>query len=297
MIDFKPIQLSDRDWIQELLKKADFNGADYSFGNNFVWRDVDHIEVAEYQGFYLARSGKGEQRSYLYPAGNGDIVSVMEALIQDAKDRNMEFGVYSATKESIALLETLMPGKFHFEENRDTFDYIYSTEKLSTLSGKKYHSKRNHIARFKENHPDWTYEPITQENLAECIQMSKEWCLQNDCADDSGKRNESYAVQESLNHFTQLGYVGGLLRTEGRVVAFTLGEPLNSNTFITHIEKAFSDIQGAYPMINCEFAKHAAQGFEYINREDDTGSEGLRKAKLSYKPEILLEKYFVTLAE
>lgn len=297
MIDFKPITLSDQNWIKALLKKSDFNGAEYSFGNNFVWRDVYHIEVAEYNGFYLARSGKGENRSYLYPAGNGDIKQVMEALIEDAKERGMKFGVYSATKESIALLETLMPGKFHFEENRDAFDYIYSTEKLSTLSGKKYHSKRNHIARFKEYHPDWAYEPITPDNLADCVQMSREWCEQNDCAADPGKQNEACAVQESLSHFFELGYVGGLLRTEGRVVAFTIGEPLNSNTFITHIEKAFSDVQGAYPMINCEFAKHAAQGFVYINREDDTGAEGLRKAKLSYKPEILLEKYFITLAE
>ena len=96
MIDFKPIQLSDRDWIQALLKKSDFNGAEYSFGNNFVWRDIYHIEVAQYRGFYLARSGKGETRSYLYPAGSGDIVPVMEALIQDAEERGMKFGVYSA---------------------------------------------------------------------------------------------------------------------------------------------------------------------------------------------------------
>ncbi len=297
MIDFKPITLSDQDWIKALLKKSDFNGAEYSFGNNFVWRDIYHIEVAEYNGFYLARSGIGENRSYLYPAGNGDIKQVMEALIEDAKERGMEFGVYSATKESVALLETLMPGRFHYKENRDAFDYIYSTEKLSTLSGKKYHSKRNHIARFKEYNPDWAYEPITQENLADCIKMSREWCEQNDCDGDPGKQNEACAVKESLIHFFELGYVGGLLRAGGRIVAFTIGGPPNSDTFITHIEKAFSDVQGAYPMINCEFAKHAAQGFQYINREDDTGAEGLRKAKLSYKPEILLEKYCITLAE
>ena len=175
MVDFKDIELKDKAWIDPL-------------ANHYCWRNSYHIQVAQVGGYYCVRSGI-EERSYLYPSGSGDIAPVIEALIQDAKERECPFQMHGIVKENVALLETLFPGRFAFEEYRDGFDYIYNTVDLATLSGKKYHGKRNHITKFKQNHPDWVYESITAENIEECRAMNKIWCeKQGNCNDPSLKK-------------------------------------------------------------------------------------------------------------
>lgn len=297
MVEFKRIELSDREWIEPLLLQSGFRGSEYVFSNNYIYRKIYRIDVARMNDFYLVRSDKDLKfRSYLYPAGSGDVKPVIEALMDDAQTHGGLFHMHGVTKESAALLEALFPGKFAFEEIRDNFDYIYESERLITLAGKKLHSKRNFINRFKqENEGNWSYEPIDSQNLDECWDMNMLWCEKYGCDDSESLAEEACAVRNCFNSFDALGLSGGLLRVGGQVVAFTMGRPLSSDTFIVHIEKAFSDVAGAYPMINQQFVSHAAADFKYVNREDDVGDEGLRKAKLSYKPDILLEKYVVTL--
>ena len=280
MVDFKDIELKDKAWIDPLLKMSDFKGSEYVFSNNYNWKDIYHIQVAQVGGYYCVRSGI-EERSYLYPSGSGDIAPVIEALIQDAKERECPFQMHGIVKENVALLETLFPGRFAFEEYRDGFDYIYNTVDLATLSGKKYHGKRNHI---------------TAENIEECRAMNKIWCEKQGNCNDPSLKQELCAVKKALDHFFDEGLKGGLIRTkEEGIVAYSIGAPLSSDTFIVHIEKAFAEVQGAYPIINQEFVRHNCMDYKYVNREDDVGDEGLRKAKLSYKPAILLEKYTATL--
>ena len=296
VLDFKPIELSDKAWIDPLLRMGNFRGSEYTFSNNFIYRKLYHIEVARMNDYYLVRSGRdGQPRSYLFPSGSGDAKPVIDALSADAALRGEPLVMSGVTKESAAALETLFPGRFTFEETRDHFDYIYESEKLITLSGKKLHSKRNFINRFQAEHEGgWSFEAITPENIAECWSMNTRWCEQNGCGEDPSLREELCAVRNCFENFSALGLRGGLLRVDGRVVAYTMGLPLNSDTFIVHIEKAFSDVAGAYPMINREFAAYNCADFKYVNREDDVGDEGLRRAKLSYKPAILLEKFIVT---
>ncbi len=295
MVDFKDIELKDKAWIDPLLKMSDFKGSEYVFSNNYNWKDIYHIQVAQVGGYYCVRSGI-EERSYLYPSGSGDIAPVIEALIQDAKERECPFQMHGIVKENVALLETLFPGRFAFEEYRDGFDYIYNTVDLATLSGKKYHGKRNHITKFKQNHPDWVYEPITAENIEECRAMNKIWCEKQGNCNDPSLKQELCAVKKALDHFFDEGLKGGLIRTkEEGIVAYSIGAPLSSDTFIVHIEKAFAEVQGAYPIINQEFVRHNCMNYKYVNREDDVGDEGLRKAKLSYKPAKNKEKYTATL--
>lgn len=296
VLDFKPIELSDKAWIDPLLRMGNFRGSEYTFSNNFIYRKLYHIEVARMNDYYLVRSGRdGQPRSYLFPSGSGDVKPVIDALSTDAALRGEPLVMSGVTKESVAALETLFPGRFTFEETRDHFDYIYESEKLITLSGKKLHSKRNFINRFQAEHEGgWSFEAITPENIAECWSMNTRWCEQNGCGEDPSLMEELCAVRNCFENFSALGLRGGLLRVDGRVVAYTMGLPLNADTFIVHIEKAFSDVAGAYPMINREFAAHNCADFKYINREDDVGDEGLRRAKLSYKPAILLEKFIVT---
>jgi hypothetical protein len=143
-------------------------------------------------------------------------------------------------------------------------------------------------------YPNWSYERITKENQEDCFQMALKWRTDHECEYDQEKRAEMCVALNSLRLLEELNLVGGLLRIEDQVVAFTIGEPLNPDTFVVHIEKAFPDIQGAYPMINQQFVEHEAQDYKYVNREEDTGSQGLRKAKLSYHPAFLVEKGIVS---
>ncbi len=294
MLNFKTITLDDRDVIEQYIKASDFKSCDYSFVNNFIWSKPNNIEFAIVEGFYCLKSVFKNEALYTFPAGNGNLQSVINALLSDAKDRNMVFGLRGILQDRVLEIERLFPGMFDFTSNRDEFDYIYSVASLTSLSGKKYQSKRNHIARFKDN-PNWSYEDITKENIDECFKMNNEWCKKYVCYDDINLKHELCAVKTAFAHFFDLGLTGGLIRQDGKVVAFTIGEPLSSDTYVVHIEKAFSEIQGAYPMINREFLAHNCQAFQYVNREEDMGDEGLRKTKLSYHPEILLEKFTATM--
>ena len=198
-----------------------------------------------------------------------------------------------------ARLEEMFPGRYEFSPVRRSFDYLYETEKMISLAGKKYQPKRNFISRFKAQNPGWTYESIRPDGdpelcrrqLEECRTMTDEWCALNGCTHNESMQMEACAVRKALEDFVPLRLSGGMLRSGGRLVAYTLGERLNSDTFIVHVEKAFSDVTGAYPMINRTFLEHEAAGLQYVNREDDAGDEGLRKAKLSYHPAYMLEKY------
>ena len=173
---------------------------------------------------------------------------------------------------------------------RNWADYIYKVSDLLELAGRKYQPKRNLISRFRNNN-EWTYEDIDNGNIAECVAMNEEWCQRNGCNDEGSLQLEAGAVAAMLAHFCELGLCGGLLRVQGKVIAYTVGEPLSGDTFIVHIEKAFTEFQGAYQTINQQFLLHHAAGFQYVNLEDDAGDAGLRKAKLSYHPAFMQEKY------
>ncbi len=291
-IAFAYAELSDKPWVDELLALSSFKGCEYCFGNLYIWRIPNELKIARVGDFLTAKSfTKG---IYLFPAGGGDLEAAIRALMLDAEECGHPFVLYGVSEEAKVRLMELMPEQLEFEAYENGFDYIYNTEDLIELSGKKYHGKRNHIARFKENN-NYVYERVSGENLSDCVRMNKEWCKQHGCLDDEGLTEEACAVATSLRYFDELGFEGGLLRIDGRVVAYTIGERLSHDTYCVHIEKAFGDIQGAYPMINQCFARDAAAGYQYINREEDTGSEGLRRAKKSYHPAIWLPKYFAKL--
>ncbi len=290
MIDFKEIELKDKKWIDVCFQKANYKGCEYSFTNNFIWRKVYHPMIAEVYGNFCAITGADDQVIYSYPAGAEKIKDTVELLIEDAKNRGIKFHLRGITSEQMKELEHWFPERFTFTLRREDSDYIYTTEKLTNLSGKKMKGKRNHIARFKDC-DDWGYFDITKETLAECFEMSVTWCKLHGCGKDEELKKEFCAVQQAFQYFEELNLQGGFIRRKGEIVAYTMGEPLSSDTFVVHIEKAFPDIQGAYPIINQQFVEHNCQNFIYVNREEDVGDEGLRKAKLSYYPDILLDKY------
>lgn len=282
--------------MEELLGYSDYNSCEYSFTDLFNWGHVHQTEVARMNDYGVIRSGFKEF-SYLYPFGRGDVRPVIEEMVADARKNNVNFTVSLILEPMKQELQTIFPGRFTFTEERDYFDYIYERESLVELKGKKLSAKRNHLNAFKMLNPDWSFERITRENIDECWQMNQLWNEQNDLSLGSGLLKEQAALRSAFDHFFEEELVGGLIRTNGRIVAYSIGHPLNSDTFVVHFEKAFADVRGAYQIINQQFALNCCEGYRYINREDDTGLEGLRKAKLSYLPQILLKKYDAKLVE
>ncbi len=288
---FKKVEISDRDWIVKILEKSPCPSLEYNFTTMFLWQKIYDIRVLEHNSFLLLVSGI-DRKSFLFPIGTGDIKKETDFLMEYAKENSFPVRFYSLSPENKAFLEEIYPDKFEFFEDRDSGDYVYSKESLENLTGKKLASKRNHINRFIENYPEWRYEPITDENIKEAMAMHNAWCEASGCDEEEGLYDETCAVRRAFKYYNELCLSGGMIRTRDGICAFSMGDKLNDKTFLVHIEKAFSDVQGAYPMINKQFVINNCDGFEYINREEDTGDEGLRKAKLSYKPIEIIKKYY-----
>jgi hypothetical protein len=182
------------------------------------------------------------------------------------------------------------------EPTRDQFDYVYKTEDLINLAGRKYHSKRNHINKFRRSYA-FDYVPLRDQHLNACLELADSWCEWRRCEEDMNLIGEWDAVREALTHFQDLEISGGAILMEDRVKAFALGERLNETTATVHIEKADPSIPGLYALINQQFCESDWNNVDFVNREQDLGEPGLRKAKLSYYPDHLVEKFRILLAE
>lgn len=289
-IQFRRAELNNRDLIHSYFERFPSRSCERTFANILLWSRHYPVTFAEIENTLVFRS-VDEGEAYTYPAGEPeDVKKTLDFLKKYTEERGLPLVLYLVTPEQFEQLEQWYPGRFEIEYERDDADYIYESEKLATLSGKKLHAKRNHMNKFKATHENWTYETMSEENLEECFQMALKWRKENNCDEDEEKNAEMCVTLNALRLFQELELVGGVLKIDGEVVAFTLGEPVCEDTFVVHIEKAFADIQGAYPMINQQFVEHECMQYKYINREEDTGSEGLRKAKLSYRPVFLVEK-------
>ncbi len=291
MIDFHSPCIEDKEWIKEKISSKELITCEYSFGNIFSYTAKTNLKVAECEGFLVTKCLYSEGIiSYCYPVGSGDIKKVLSMIIDDGLSCGIPFEFFGMNKSEALELEELFPGKFSIEEVRDTRDYIYLSTDLVDLYGKKYQPKRNHISYFMRNN-NWSYERITERNKEECFQMSLKWVDEYEGDFKSDVEGELKIIRKVFDNYSALGYKGCLIRVDGEVVAFTMGEELSEDTFCVHFEKAFSRIRGAYPMINREFVKNELSDYKYIDREDDVGIENLRKAKLSYYPVKLPEKY------
>ena len=294
MIDFRSPRLSDEKWIKEKILQMDFPTCEYSFGNIFSYTAIMDIRVAECYGCLVTRcTFRDGFVEYCFPAGNGDKEMALREIIGDGIKNGIPFGIFGMNKNDAELLGKYYSDRFDIHYERDMCDYIYLSDDLINLKGKKYQPKRNHISFFEKNF-NWKYEKITSENISECIEMAEKWLELSQHEDKESLVQELEIIRRAFDFYDVLGYKGGLLRVDGRVIAFTMGEAVSDDIFCVHFEKAYTDIRGAYPMINRQFVMNELSEYKYINREDDTGSENLRKAKLSYYPAILADKYEAT---
>ena len=289
-IEFHEITLDDKAWMDARFQEDDRNACEYTFANNFVWRKVYHVEVAEKYGCAVIRFKEEGVVMYSYPIGAGDRRKVIDELRTICEEEKRPLIMSPLSEADREQMLTWYPEQFLIQGDRNDYDYIYSREKLATLAGKKMHGKRNHIARFQDE-DDWCYEELNDSNIEECRNMTYTWIRMRAEKWNEEMELEMSVLHEAFDYRKELGLVGGIIRKAGQIVAFSIGEPLNSDTYVVHFEKAFPDMQGAYPMINQQFVLHACENYTYVNREEDTGDPGLRKAKMSYYPEILLKKY------
>jgi len=174
---------------------------------------------------------------------------------------------------------------------RDHFDYVYASSDLVSLAGRRFHSKKNFLNRFEKHHPTLQYLPLAENLIPECIRVLDRWCLNRDCERNPVLQAEVDAVRQAFIHFDSLDLAGGTILIDGQVEAFTLGGRLNAETAVIHIEKADPDIHGLFAVINQRFVREQWASVPWINREQDLGEENLRKAKLSYQPARLVEKF------
>lgn len=291
MIAFKPVTPADRDVITPFTLAGAYRDNNLSICNLCSWHSLSESSYAliNHQLIIRFRTREG-MPIYSLPFGQGDSRVVIEALQEEARKAHQPllfFGAQPFLSEELGKY-TEIP--FHYNCQRDHFDYIYYRKDLAELKGKNYQPKRNHANRFRKKYTGYQYTSLTPEVLPHCLELAEKWCMQHNCEEDSGLQAEQEAMRFAMEHFEALGLSGGALWVNGEIVAFTYGAPINYDTFCIHVEKADTDFDGAYTVINQEFASRISDKYTYLNREEDLGIPGLRKAKLSYYPAFLLEK-------
>lgn len=265
---FKKAALEDKEIIDHYFRHHTSRSCERTFVNLYLWSRQYPVKWAVIENTLVFKSEDENHIAFAFPAGKDeDVKNVIPVLERYCEDRGRTFSMYNVTPDNFERLQEWFPDRYQIEYDRDQADYVYETEKLATLSGKKLHGKRNHINKFKIMYEDrWSYEPMTKDNVEDCFQMALKWRNENGCEEDLEKNAEICVTLNSLRLFEELGLKGGVLRIDGEVAAFTVGEPICSDTFGVHIEKAYAEVQGAYPMINQQFVSHECMDYKYVNR-------------------------------
>ena len=289
--EFKSLDLEDKALFDKFLSQDPPQTSELTFTNLFIWRH-------QYRPIWLLWEDclltifqpQGERPFGLPPLGPGDKRKALDFLFHILGQLTSEPHV---CRVSTAFLEEFVePDQYTATLDRDNSDYVYLTKDLINLSGRKYHRKKNHLNRFIKNNA-FEYRPLDRDLVESFLEMQESWCQMRECVEQPELLSEDYAVHEALTHFQDLDYQGGAVIMNSRVEAFSLGEPLNKDTAVIHIEKANPDIPGLYAAINQLFCSNAWMDMTYINREQDLGSEGLRKAKESYNPHHMEDKHIL----
>ena len=294
MLEFRDIDISDKERITAALEYSQFMGCEYSFANNMAWKRLGDSKIAFFNDFYICcsfRSEDGIPRFFL-PSGKGSYKDVIAEMAAYASSLGKPLRIAGITEPSLEMLKELFPDNFTVDTDEGDWDYIYNSADLIGLSGRRYHGKRNHLSQYERLGAEFSL--MTENDFDDCITFSAVEYNNRTYEPDHSFIAEQYAINTYFNYFGQLGLKGAVIRKDGRLIAFTIGEGLNRETFCVHIEKADTQYSGIYAGINNLFAGACAADYKFINREEDLGIEGLRKAKQSYHPAFLLRKYTVT---
>ncbi len=291
MISFKPIGLEDKADIESYTLRYAPANCDLAFANMYCWQFQYQSAWCIVDGFLVIRFriGGGDRIGYMQPIGPGDFTHVLHLLEEDVQQEGQRLRIIGLTPEGVETIRRAGLGAFAFESDRNLEDYVYNASDLSGLPGSKYKAKRNHIHRF-ESEYTYRYVPMTREHASQCMQLEAEWrrTRQGHTGELSA---EQRAMQRAFDHFEQLGLIGGCIYVGEQLVAFTYGSPINDHTFCVHVEKADTEYDGAFTIVNQQFVAHLPAQYTLVNREEDLGIDGLRQAKMSYHPAFLQAKF------
>ena len=294
MIPFQPLDFNDRDLFDSFTQKWDCQLMNYSFAVLFLYRKVYQVQYAVLNHFLLIKITKDNSDFFMFPMGDGNLPAILDKMASDTLNEGKQLHFYQFCNDLSPLLTQWAEdfcketGKqFRITSNRADFEYIYSAVQLARLEGHLLKPKRNQINYFTKNNI-WNCEPITCNNIAQVKYFNTLWnAAQSEI--ETSLEKENMAIEEAFTYFFDLELQGILLQVENKIVAFSIGFPLNRDTFLILFEKADRTCKGAYTMINKLFANEISKQYTYINRAEDAGVEGLRKAKCSYLPEYLIE--------
>ncbi|MGN0396044.1 MAG: DUF2156 domain-containing protein [Coprococcus sp.] len=307
-MEFVKPDFNNIDLLKEYLSDSSIRDCSFCIGNIILWSEFykAQFSIVEDMLVFFTKE-EGMPSSFTFPIGkNKDFENDLEDkeyriaskkafdIICDYFDEhNIPIALHCVTPAIYRLINSWYPDTYTYEQDRDSYNYIYTVDKLSHLSGQKLHGKRNHINSFLKKYPDYVYEDVNSDNIHDCLYVLKQWIRRHQNTDNKNAlaeyQYEYKIIEASLNNMDRLNMKGGLIRIDGVPVAFTIGEPICRDTYDIHFEKADDSIQGLYQIINREFVSRNLSEYTYVNREDDLGIEGLRKSKLSYYPDILYE--------
>ena len=300
IIEFKPIEKSDKPIFDKFFKARYYENAHLNFTNLYMWREPFNIQWSLHNDVIYMISQWHSKVAALQPIGAEDkmqeaIANIIEWFKTRDKDKNVTIG--GIERSFVEELKKFPNANFEIKANPENFDYVYLADDLINLAGRKYHSKKNHLNSFQKNYPMANYLPITEKIIPKCREELNRWyeLRSPELPNDPFLDLESVAINEVLDNFCDFKIKGGAIELDGRIIAFTFGEQLNTDTAVIHVEKADPDIRGAYPAINQGFVANEWSTMKFINREEDMGLDGLRKAKESYKPIKMIEKFTATI--
>ena len=316
---FHPLTLFDREAMQAVTLPSGRRNCNYTFANLVGWKFLFGTEVCVLKNAVVLRYTFEGQRAYMVCTSEELSLELIEALFDDSHGDLTLIGLEDSQVEQLSNLKaplsspqlggspdakTYLPQlgevrrRLSVEPVRDQYDYIYRRADLATLHGKHLDAKRNHIRRFRAEHPDFEYRPLTPELFDECRRLTEIWQgeknkNENQNQNENENRNDTidseHRVMETIfSNWDALGMTGSSIFVDGRMVAFTYGAAVTTDTLDVCVEKADRHVEGAFAIINQQFAEHLPEQYVYLNREEDMGILGLRQAKLSYHPEILL---------
>lgn len=292
---FVPLELKDQEVFQTFFSAYRPEISELTFTNLFIWRSHYKFQWSIYRDWLVIISVEGEYGTFaIEPIGPSPRYEITRLVLEWMRDEKNVKNSRIERADNRIVEEVRGINGISVEPTRDHFDYVYLRDDLVKLGGNKYRSKRNHINQLVRAY-SYRYEQLAPDHINDCIAVQEKWCLLRRCEDDMDLIGEWDAVKEILRCYMNLNVQGAVITIENKVVAFTIGQMLNENTAVIHIEKADPEIPGLYPVINQQFCENNWQGVRYINREQDLGIPGLREAKLSYYPDHMVNKFRITL--
>ena len=293
MLEWSIPEAEDEDWINRCIAVSGTMASDASFANIYLLRNKYSTKISRYKDFIIRKySGKGARCGYTFPLGKGDVAKALAEIEKDAKECGERLQFAFVTEEQKEVLENAMPARFCYSSDAGDSDYIYLRSELASLSGKAFHKKKNHFSKFVRTYPDYKYYEIGACNIYDAQEVADAWYYEHLQDEDASQLAEYKAIKEALDNFEELGLIGGIIYVNDSPCAMTIASKINENTVDVHFEKAVGEyaLNGGYAAINKLFSEKL-DGVTWLNREEDIGIEGLRKAKLSYRPKIMLKKY------